>query len=259
MTALQALIPSLVYLLAVVASNGHRLSNKPIIVGTLTGLLLGDVRTGAIIGAELEIMYMGVISVGGVQATDTAFATAFSVALTICTGMSSDAAIAVGIPAGMIGNFLGTFRNMFYALANPWYDKLLSEDNTRTFSIAYWVIGVVGKAFVAVAMFVGLSAGAEALSNFMESTPSWVTTGLSAAGKMLPAVGMGILLNYLWRGELVIYMIFGFFAMAFLKTSNLFMAVVGLLLAFIDFYRNRDLNKLKTSGNVSASDEEDFF
>ena len=37
---------------------------RPIVLGPLVGLALGDVKTGVEIGASLELLFMGAISVG---------------------------------------------------------------------------------------------------------------------------------------------------------------------------------------------------
>ena len=37
---------------------------RPIVLGPLVGLVLGDLETGLVIGANLELLFMGAISVG---------------------------------------------------------------------------------------------------------------------------------------------------------------------------------------------------
>ncbi|MDY4025619.1 MAG: PTS sugar transporter subunit IIC, partial [Enterococcus avium] len=37
---------------------------RPITIGPLVGLVLGDLQTGVTIGASLELLFMGAISVG---------------------------------------------------------------------------------------------------------------------------------------------------------------------------------------------------
>lgn len=52
-----------------VGVGGHELFgmvmlSRPIVVAPLTGLLLGDVQTGLLVGASLESIFMGVVNVG---------------------------------------------------------------------------------------------------------------------------------------------------------------------------------------------------
>ena len=43
---------------------------EPIVTGFLVGLVLGDVKTGLIIGAELQLMWMGAVGIGPVAQLD---------------------------------------------------------------------------------------------------------------------------------------------------------------------------------------------
>ena len=57
-------------------------------------------------------------------------------------------------------------------------------------------------------------------------------------------------------------MLFGFATMAFLGTSNVYVAILALMLAIIDFYRNYELKKVKGTSVAAAgeyNEEEDFF
>ena len=44
--------------------TGQALTNRPIVLGPLVGLIMGDVVQGTIIGATLELAYMGVMVIG---------------------------------------------------------------------------------------------------------------------------------------------------------------------------------------------------
>ena len=44
---------------------GFTMLNRPIVIGPLVGLLLGDLHTGVIIGASLEAVFMGVVNICG--------------------------------------------------------------------------------------------------------------------------------------------------------------------------------------------------
>ena len=50
---------------------GFTMLNRPIVIGPLVGLFLGDLHTGVIIGASLEAVFMGVVNIGGASAGHT--------------------------------------------------------------------------------------------------------------------------------------------------------------------------------------------
>lgn len=57
------------------------MSDRPIVIGAFTGLLLNDVYQGLIIGAALEAVFMGSVNIGGQISADHSAATVFAVAL----------------------------------------------------------------------------------------------------------------------------------------------------------------------------------
>ena len=51
------------------------LFGRPIFIGFVAGLLLGDMQTGILIGAQLELAFMGIVIIGATAAADPAIAT----------------------------------------------------------------------------------------------------------------------------------------------------------------------------------------
>ena len=88
----QALLVALSYYLAWLLDSifGFQTATRPLILGTITGLLCGDLKTGVVMGAALEAIYMGISGIGGVTAADYRSATAIAVGLTILSGITMD-------------------------------------------------------------------------------------------------------------------------------------------------------------------------
>lgn len=63
---------------------GFTMLNRPIVIGSLVGLFLGDIHTGVIIGASLEAVFMGVVNIGGASAAEPGIATAVGMPLPSC-------------------------------------------------------------------------------------------------------------------------------------------------------------------------------
>ena len=62
----QALLVALVGIIATIDYNGPLfMIHRPLVTGTLTGLVLGDMTQGVIIGSSLELMWLGVTGIGG--------------------------------------------------------------------------------------------------------------------------------------------------------------------------------------------------
>ena len=262
---IQALLPAAVLWFCEACESfllGTAMWKRPIVAGTLVGLVLGDVATGAIVGTQLEILYLGVVNVGGVQSTDTCFSAVFGAAIAILFDYTWEQALVIAIPVGYIGLVINQAMLFVCALFIPLLDRLIEEDKGSLFSKVYIAIGAVVKLMPAIAIFAGLYLGADALSALIANLPPVFQTAMNAVGGMLPAVGMGILLNYLWDAKLVIYLILGFAVAAFLKVSTVFMVIVAVFLAYVDYTRNASAAKIAPSkdGSVTNQDEtEEFF
>ena len=66
---------------------------EPIVTGFLVGLVLGDVKTGLIIGAELQLMWMGAVGIGPVAQLDIGIGGTIGTAVAITTGTGAETAI----------------------------------------------------------------------------------------------------------------------------------------------------------------------
>lgn len=62
---------------------GQCMIERPLVVGLVAGLLMGDVKTGVIIGASLEAIFMGAVNIGGAISAEPVTATALAVAFTV--------------------------------------------------------------------------------------------------------------------------------------------------------------------------------
>lgn len=58
---------------------GQCMIERPLVVGLVAGLLMGDVKTGVIIGASLEAIFMGAVNIGGAISAEPVTATALAV------------------------------------------------------------------------------------------------------------------------------------------------------------------------------------
>ena len=64
---------------------GQPLIERPLICGALVGLVLGDLQQGIIIGATLELIFLGTITIGGSVPADLAVGSVLATAFTILT------------------------------------------------------------------------------------------------------------------------------------------------------------------------------
>ena len=101
---------------------GQCMIERPIVVGAVTGLLLGDLPTGLIMGASLEAIFMGSVNIGGQISAEPAAATVFAVTFATMQTVDANAALAIAVPIGILSAFVSMFINN---IAFNWFVPLL--------------------------------------------------------------------------------------------------------------------------------------
>lgn len=83
---------------------------QPVVCGTITGLILGDVVQGCIIGATINTLYLGFVNAGGTLPADAGIGGIVGTALALTSGSTAEAAIAIAVPLGIMGTMIWTLR-----------------------------------------------------------------------------------------------------------------------------------------------------
>ena len=100
----------LIFIVACIAGMGSVLDefqfHRPLVACTLIGFILGDMKTGIIIGGTLEMIALGWMNIGAAVAPDAALASIISTILVIAGGQSVGAGIALAIPLAAAGQVL---------------------------------------------------------------------------------------------------------------------------------------------------------
>lgn len=207
--------------------------NRPIIVGPIIGLPLGDLQTGIILGGVFESVFLGVIAVGGA----------------ILTGASNSKALAIAVPVAALAIITLQITYSYMALFVPRMDKLAHKGNEA--GITRWHIGMgfMTPALNTIAIFFAILLGTNAIKTFLAILPKFVSQGFIAAGKMLPAVGFAMLLNMLFKKKYFIWFFVGFALVVYLKLPNLAVAIFATAIAFLMY----DVTKHSITNNVAVS------
>ncbi len=203
-----ALKCALVYFIFVYLDDrwlGWQTITRPIVVAPITGLLLGDFKTGIIMGASLESIFMGISAIGGAVPADATSASIIAVAFTILNGASQEAGLAIAMPIGAVMSSFGALEMALVAAPLvPYWEKLAQEDMNK-FCIQNYIFSALYQLIPAAVMFIAVAYGVEGLNNFLGMLPGWVMTGLNAASGMMTAVGFAILTSMIWDGEVGIF------------------------------------------------------
>lgn len=251
MSALQIILLAIfIYLGSIGSIIGNTLGwytlGRPLVAAFITGLILGDVPSAMIVGIALQIMYMGNVTPGGAVAWDLSYATYIGTAGAIIFGKGMDATGLIGLAvifAG-IGGLVGQLMwNVSYALNLPLNrvaQKYAEEGATNKMHIPNVVLGqLIGflcRAIPAVIVLTSMTAASQQ-ADFATLIPGWITQALSIFGGMMAALGMGIILSFLWKKnyQIVIFLA-GFILITYFNLNMMAVAVIGIIVAVLYFY-----------------------
>lgn len=76
--------------------------DRPIIIGPLVGVILGDPVTGLMVGGSLELVWMGLVGIGTSTPPDVVVGSALATALAIKTGATYETTLALAIPISLL-------------------------------------------------------------------------------------------------------------------------------------------------------------
>ncbi|MFR5526610.1 MAG: PTS mannose/fructose/sorbose/N-acetylgalactosamine transporter subunit IIC [[Clostridium] innocuum] len=241
---------------------GQCMIERPLVVGTVTGLLLGDMKTGIMIGGVLEAIYMGAVNIGGATSAEPVSATVMSVTFAITSGLSTEEAIILAVPVGLIFNSLIVLWGMSTNMFLPLWLKANKEGDTKGLfhaTMLSWFYVYFTKALV---IFFCVYLGADVVQNVVAAIPPSVVKGLQVAAGMLPAVGLALLLKMLVDKQNAAWLFFGYIISVYLSFDAVSIAILAIVIALAIGFNDKQMLDLKhqiEKGGNSLSDEEEFF
>lgn len=229
---------------------------RPIVVGPLVGLVLGDLKMGILCGATLETVFMGAIQVGSAVPPDPMLGAGVGTALAILSGGGPGVAFALGLPIAIFGQSI----KVICFIIRSWYMEKACEYARNVEIGRMQFLNWAGLALqCGIYGFVGFATvyfGAAAVESFIGAIPDTIMNGLNVAGGLLPAVGFALLVQPMMNKYNIIYFILGFICVAFLKLPAIGITAFGIVLAYIVVFEKMG-NSGGASAVVPASKEED--
>lgn len=238
---LQAILIGLVGVLGQLDSAiGSLYTFRPIVTGFLVGVILGDVSTGLIMGATLELFFMGSISMGAYIPPDDLVGGILAVAFAIHGGLGVEAALALAMPIAVLS--MG-FKNVIYALSTALCakaDSFAEKGNTTGINIIHFSVTGIKMLNSFLWCFLGYYLGADAVVSMIQGLPSQIVTGLEIAGGVLPALGFALLLNMVLNKKSLPYYFLGFILAASFNVSIITVLMIAIIIVVISWNKNND-------------------
>lgn len=237
---------------------------RPIIVSTLVGIILGDLRLGLISGGLVELTFVGLTPAGGTQPPNHVVAAIMTTVLAYITGKDVRTAIGLSLPFSFLMQYIVLFYYSSFSLFVPKFDKYAEDGNDKAYiRLSFLTQGIIGISYL-ILVFLCVYVAQEPMKIFVESLPAWLTHGFEITGGILPAVGFGLLLNLMLKVRHIPFFIVGFLMATFFAFTNLLpIALVGLAFAIYKYFTMYEndvkLEKLKQQiEKLTKVDKEEY-
>lgn len=234
---------------------------RPIIACPIIGAILGDVKTGLVVGGTYELMMVGNMPVGGAQPPNAVLGGVVAMIFAVKSQLPVDQALGLAVVFSIFGQYAVTLTftvmSGLMAKADQAAENADPKGITNVNLISMCILGTL-FAVLAVVAYVGGEAAGNALTTF-STNASWFMGGLGAAGGMMRYVGFAVLLKIMLADDMWGIYLAGFAAAALFgnltATSGatlILVAFIGAAIAIYDYNANVKIKELK--GNGGASD-----
>ncbi|GAF41020.1 PTS system sorbose transporter subunit IIC [Agrilactobacillus composti DSM 18527 = JCM 14202] len=243
-------------------------THRPLIACSVMGLILGDPKTGIILGGTLELIALGWMNVGAAQSPDSALASTISTILVIVGNQDIQKGIAIALPVAAAGQVLTVFARTITVAFQHAADRQAEKAHFTTIIWLHFSALIIQALRVSIpTTIVAIFVSPSGIKAMLDALPKVVTGGLAIAGGFIVVVGYAMVLNMMSVKYLMPFFYLGFILGGYLKLSLLSWGAVGLIMAIIYVQLNPKFSKnsnnhsgptpptVATATNTSNSDD----
>lgn len=259
------LIVFLIFLIACIGYSdyftGKSLLTRPLVLGPLVGLVMGDLKAGCVIGATLELAMMGAVGIGAALPPEVVSGGILGTAFAIAGHKDAGMAVALGLPIAMLVMLL---RNVLFILVVPLFmnraDRYAAKGDIKGVARMHWFGGTFGMYLpLAVLVAVSFYLGSSTMERVLNTVPQFVQDGLSVSAGILPALGFAILLRMILNRKIIGFLIIGFVLTAYIGIPVLGVAIIAVSVILLMAYSGIGMEVAATTVNGEMEADDDDF
>ena len=235
----QAFLMGVVYYLGIIGTpwttvlGSASLFQKPLVAGTLVGLILGRPAEGVIIGAAIQLPYIAFISAGGTIPSDPGLAGVLRSAFAIVGNVDPATAITIAIPFGLLGTVVWVLHMTIDVAFVHMADKAAEQGDLKKVCFLHVVPPqIVAFAISVIPVMLGAYFGADYMARLVAMLSNDVLHVLQVIGGVLPALGVAMNLRSISRPNSMAFYMLGFILSVYLGLDTIVIAVLGFIIAW---------------------------
>lgn len=229
---------------------------RPIVMCPLVGLALGDLQTGLAVGASLELLFMGSISIGAYVPPNETIGGVLACAFAISLGEGTEAAIALAMPIAVLSLAIGNLLQPIWPFFVDKADAFAKKGNLRGIYAVHWGIGLWGCVEYFLLCGGAFLLGVDAVQGILDWIPSFILDGFGVAANLLPAMGFAMLGRLVITKRLVPFYFLGFLLCSYMGVPVLGVAILAIIIGIEKF----DLINMNAGARMAleGDDDDDF-
>ena len=229
---------------------------RPIVMCPLVGLALGDLQTGLAVGASLELLFMGPISIGAYVPPNETIGGVLACAFAISLGEGTEAAIALAMPIAVLSLAIGNLLQPIWPFFVDKADSFAKKGNLRGIYAVHWGIGLWGCVEYFLLCGGAFLLGVDAVQGILDWIPSFILDGFGVAANLLPAMGFAMLGRLVITKKLVPFYFLGFLLCSYMGVPVLGVAILAIIIGIEKF----DLINMNVGSQMAleGDDDDDF-
>lgn len=253
---------------------GNYTLGRPLVAGLIVGIIMGDMQTGIIVGAAIQVVYIALVTPGGTVSADVRAVSYIGIPLAILaiknSGIDPASAEAAGMAASL-GAAVGTLGTvLFYGTATinlvwqgmgwKWLEKGDLHKLYLVNNVLPWIGHIVCSFLPTFIITMGGTAMVDLMKTYMPMDGIAMKT-LFTVGSLLPTVGIAILLKQvISKPTDFLTFFFGFTLSAVMGCNLIAAAGIGCFFALINYEiasLKIDLANAPKAAIASGSDDEE--
>ncbi len=209
---------------------------RPLVSGMVIGIIMGDVQTGILMGAAIQMLYIGLVTPGGAMPADVNFASWIGIPLAMAAGAGREFALALAVPLSTLGVFAvyGLCAiNLFFVHKQDAYIEAGELDKAAKIPVVGQITNIALRFFP---ILIINYFGADLVATLVDMMPVWLTDILQIFANMLPLVGFMLLMRTLVKKDLdLIYFVFGFALVSVMNLGMIPIVIMALVVAYMKY------------------------
>ncbi len=251
---------------------GNYTLGRPLVGGLVCGLILHDVRTGILVGAAMQLLYIALVTPGGTVSADVRAVSYIGIPLAMLAlksyGLDAGSPDGIGL-ATSFGAMVGTLGTvLFYGTATMnliWQHigwKAVEEGEFKKLYVVDMVLPWISHLVCSfIPTFLICMAGAGMVDTIKEVLPmdGIAMKTIFTVGSLLPCVGIAILLKQIILKAVDFIPFFVGFALAASLGINLVVAtIIAAMFALMNYQIKTIALKKVPAGMTDLDEEEDI-